>query len=205
MRTQFWIAGVVLSTIGAAANADTIYTDLSVDGSLCVGAACADAEDFDFDTIRLKTDNPLIKLIDTSNSASFPSNDWSLGITDDGVPGPTRFFIRDETGGRDALILDPDAGGAVSLGVGSTPVDGAVSVGSTGAERRVAHVAEGVADTDAATVAQLNAAEALIASNFADELADDKAALDAEINGLQAEIDELNTRLDSLVTLLGLD
>ncbi|MEQ9464067.1 MAG: hypothetical protein RJQ10_10430 [Haliea sp.] len=205
MRTPFWVAGVLLSAISTVSSADTINSDLSVRGSMCVGAACTDPEDFDFDTLRLRADNPLIKLIDTSNSASFPTNDWSLGITDDGVPGPTRFLIRDETGGQDALVLDPDAGGAVSLGVGSTPVDGAISVGSSGAERRVVHVADGIADTDAATAGQLSAAEARIASDFAAELAADKAALDAEIALLQSEISALSTRLDGFVTLLGLE
>lgn len=205
MRIQFWLAGVVLSTVGAAPNADTILGDLSVGGSLCVGTACTDPEEFDFDTFRLKADNPLIKLIDTSNSVAFPTNDWSLGITDDGISGPTRFLIRDETGGQDALVLDPDPDGAVSLGVGSTPVDGAVSVGSTGAERRVLHVADGLADSDAATVGQLSAAEARIASDFAAELAADKAALDDEILLLQSEISALSTRLDGFASRLGLD
>ena len=57
-----------------------ILDDLVVYGSLCTGLDCVNGEHFSFDTIRLKENNLRIHFQDTSNSASFPTNDWRISI-----------------------------------------------------------------------------------------------------------------------------
>jgi len=168
-----------------------INDDQIVNGSLCVGADCLDGEIFDFDTVKLKTDDPLIRFLDTSSSASFPGNDWTVGITDNALPGPARFFINDTSGGVAVLLMEAGATGGIALGAGSTVEPNAISVGSAGSERRIMHVADGVADSDAATVGQLTS------------LNSSKAAqLDTELANLKSSIDSLSTRLDAVIDRL---
>ncbi|PCJ83653.1 MAG: hypothetical protein COA54_15170 [Thiotrichaceae bacterium] len=77
----FTSASFVLST---NVNSDqVILDDLIVRGGndlngsgVCIGPDCADFEEFGFDGIKLKANDPLIVFDDTSASASFPSNDW---------------------------------------------------------------------------------------------------------------------------------
>ncbi|NIM12421.1 MAG: hypothetical protein GTO45_09930, partial [Candidatus Aminicenantes bacterium] len=59
-----------------------ILDDLIVDGSICVGFDCVNGESFGFDTIRLKENNLRIRFVDTSSTASFPSNDWQITAND---------------------------------------------------------------------------------------------------------------------------
>ena len=56
--------------------------DVIISFSLCVGNDCVNGESFGFDTIRLKENNLRIHFQDTSNSASFPTNDWRIVIND---------------------------------------------------------------------------------------------------------------------------
>ena len=180
----------VLFNITAIAD-DVILEDQIVKGSLCVGVGCLDGEIFDFDTVKLKTDDPLVKFMDTSSTSSFPSNDWSMGITDNALPGPAQFFIKDISGGNTVLLMEAGATGGIGLGAGSAVEPNAISVGSAGSERRIMHVADGVADTDAATVGQLttlNSSEA--------------ARLDMELANLQSDVDSLSTRLDAVIDRL---
>lgn len=173
---------VLLSLYSLAANADQlILDDLDVNGSLCVGTGCVDGEVFDFDTIRLKTDNPQILFQDTSVSASFPTNDWLMGATDNGVSAPAYFFIRDVDGGSDVMVLESGATGGVAIGSGSAVEANNVSVGSLGHERRITNVSDGVDATDAVTMGQFN-----------------QFKIDQE-SAVASRIDEINNRLDALI------
>jgi len=135
---HFLAAGV--STLGlmvGAAQADIIHADdVIVDGSLCVGNDCVSGEAFGFDTLRLKENNLRIKFDDTSNSASFPRNDWQLTANDTSNGGAEKFSIDDITGSRTPFTilagartnaLFVDAQGDVGFGT-SNPVVGLHSV-----------------------------------------------------------------------------
>jgi len=58
---------------------DIVQPDDVIDqGSLCVGLDCVNGEVFSFDTIRLKENNTRISFNDTSTTAGFPTNDWTI-------------------------------------------------------------------------------------------------------------------------------
>ena len=86
-----------------------INDDLIVDGSTCVGFDCVNGEAFGFDTIKLKENNLRIKFDDTSNSASFPRNDWQLTANDSGNGGQEKFSIDDITNGRTPFTIEATA------------------------------------------------------------------------------------------------
>lgn len=160
--------------------ADQITSDdVIVQGNLCVGIPCADGEDFGLDSIRIKGDTPQLLLDDTSNSASFPSQDWLIGTGDDNVATGAIFFVRNVTNSLNVLQLAPE--GHAAIGAGSELVAGAISVGSIGNERRVTYVADAVDDHDAVTLAQAN------------------ALMDEKVADIQVQIDDLNDRLDAIL------
>ena len=70
-----------------------ILDDLIVDGSACIGLDCVNGESFGFDTIRLKENNLRIAAVDTSNTASFPSQDWQLVFNDSTNGGTNKFSV----------------------------------------------------------------------------------------------------------------
>ena len=107
-----------------------ILDDLIVDGSACIGFDCVNGESFGFDTIRLKENNLRIKFVDTSSSASFPTNDWQLTANDTSNGGANKFSIDDIDAGRTPFTIEAgapshslyvDDGGRIGLGT-STPV-----------------------------------------------------------------------------------
>lgn len=107
------------------------YTDPTIRYSLCVGGDCLDAETFGADTIRLKENNLRIHFHDTSNSASFPTNDWRITINDQTNGGANKFSIDDVDAGRTPFTIEAgsranalyvDASGRVGLGT-STPAE----------------------------------------------------------------------------------
>ena len=107
-----------------------ITDDLVVDGSICVGDDCANGVAFGFDTLLLKENNLRIKFDDTSNSGSFPQNDWQLTANDSINGGANRFSIDDISGGRTPFTVEAgapsnslyvDDNGRVGIGT-STPV-----------------------------------------------------------------------------------
>lgn len=109
-----------------------ILDDLIVDGSICVGFDCVNGESFGFNTIILKENNLRIRFVDTSSSASFPSNDWQITINDASNGGQNKFSIDDIDGGRTPFTIEASApshslyvddGGRVGFGT-STPVVG---------------------------------------------------------------------------------
>ena len=86
-----------------------ILDDLIVDGSLCVGWDCVNGEAFGFDTIRLKENNLRIRFEDTSNSASFPTNDWQLTANGSANGGGSYFAIDDIDGGTTPFLVEAGA------------------------------------------------------------------------------------------------
>ena len=65
--------------VALGAMPDVVTADDSIiQGSLCVGLDCVNNESFSFDTIRLKENNTRISFNDTSTSAGFPTNDWTI-------------------------------------------------------------------------------------------------------------------------------
>lgn len=166
-------------------NADQVISDdLIVNGgSVCVGLDCADLEVFDFDTLKLKDNDPQILFNDTSNTASFPSNDWLIGVTDSAQAGPADFFIKDVNAALNVMVLQAGTAGGVALGAGSSVEPNAVSVGAVGNERQIKHVADGVDPTDAMNMSQF------------DTLA---APLNARIDAINVRIDDLLVRISNL-------
>lgn len=102
-----------------------IADDLIVQGSACVGLDCVDGESFSFDTIRTKENNVRISFNDTSTSAGFPTEDWTIRANASGSGGGNflAFVDRgannsgDESG---TIVFEVDAGApANSLRVSS--------------------------------------------------------------------------------------
>jgi hypothetical protein len=187
---------LVSSTFASlAVQADSVVSQNQiVQGSLCVGTPCVDGELFEFDTIRLKSESPMLMFQDTSSPGGFPSNDWSIGATDGGSGRVPTLYIRDVTASLDVLRVEPGLGGGVALGAGSTLEAGDISVGSPGNERKVRHVADGVADTDAVTLGQFTAWQAQVEQNLPAQAAD----LDKDLTALAERLETLAQQLQSL-------
>jgi len=108
-----------------------IAQDLIVQGSECVGLDCVNNENFGFDTFRLKENNLRINFMDTSNSGSFPTNDWRIVANDSSNGGGNYLAIEDSDAGTQVFRVDAGAGsnalrvsssgGNVGLGT-ATPV-----------------------------------------------------------------------------------
>ena len=119
----------------------TILDDLTVQGSGCIGIDCTSSESFGFDTGRYKENNLRLHFDDTSNSASFPGNDWRITINDSGNGGANHFSIDDVTAGtnpfrvmagagNNALFIS-NSGGNVGLGTASPVVELQVTDGDS--------------------------------------------------------------------------
>ncbi|MBE9550302.1 MAG: hypothetical protein IMF09_12930 [Proteobacteria bacterium] len=125
------VASGSLIFLSMGLQADIVHLDdVIVDGSACIGFDCVNGESFGFDTIRVKENNLRIKFQDTSNSASFPTNDWQLTANDSSNGGANKFSIDDIDGGRTPFTVEAgapshslyvDDGGRLGLGT-STPV-----------------------------------------------------------------------------------
>lgn len=191
-------AALLAGAAGTALAAEVVNDDLVVRNSLCVGSDCEATEEFGFDTIRLKTDDPVLRFQDTSSIEDFPTNDWLMGIVSDGPDATPRFYIHDVDAGADVMRLEAGEDGGVALGAGAATEPGAVSVGAPGGERRIANVADGVEPTDALTVGQLEAFTDTVTDDLAVN-AERKAALDARLDTLEQDLEALVTRLDALL------
>lgn len=88
----------------------TINDDLIVPFSVCVGQDCSNGESFGFDTIRLKENNLRIKFDDTSSSAAFPSNDWTIVANDSANGGDNYLAFEDSTAGYKPFVVQAGAG-----------------------------------------------------------------------------------------------
>ena len=117
---------------------EVIYDDLIVDGSLCVGNDCYSGYAFGFDTIVLMENNLRIYFDDTSNTSSFPNNDWRIVINDTTDGGGAYFAIQDTSGGKTPFTIEADAK-TNSLYVDD---DGQVGIGTSGPVFEL-HIREG--------------------------------------------------------------
>ncbi len=126
------------ATPDAAAKAQTFATDLIVQGSSCIGFDCTTTESFGFDTIRIKENNTRLNFTDTSASANFPGNDWTLVANSSDNGGANYFSIRDATAGKDIFTVSAGAPVA-SLYVKD---DGKVGVGTANPALNL-HIVEG--------------------------------------------------------------
>jgi len=94
-------AATSAGSVGVVTAADQVIPDdLIVQGSECVGLDCVNNESFGFDTIRLKENNTRIHFDDTSSSAGFPANDWTIIANDSASGGSSKFSIEDRTGSK---------------------------------------------------------------------------------------------------------
>lgn len=90
--------------------ADIVHADdVIIQGSLCVGFDCVNGENFGFDTIRMKENNLRLHFDDTSNSASFPGNDWRIVANDSTNGGANYLAFEDSTAGRQVFRVDAGA------------------------------------------------------------------------------------------------
>lgn len=93
--------GMFMDFLVPNAYADQVFNDdVIVQYSLGVGTDAVNGENFGSDTIRLKENNLRIHFSDTSNSGSFPSNDWRIIINDSINGGANYFAVEDSTAGR---------------------------------------------------------------------------------------------------------
>lgn len=106
-KRSFPTRGITAAGLGACmmlaqpASADQVFTDdVIIQRSLCVGQDCVNGENFGFDTIRLKENNLRIKFQDTSNSASFPTVDWTIIANDSDNGGLNYLGFQDVDAGR---------------------------------------------------------------------------------------------------------
>lgn len=117
MKAPYLLTAAILVSVPVVATSDElILDDLIIQKSLCVGVDCVVDADFGFDTLVLKSANPRLVFQDTSSSASFPTQEWVIGITDGGSAMPSSFFIKNLTDNLDALVISAD--GDVALGAG---------------------------------------------------------------------------------------
>jgi hypothetical protein len=80
---------------------DVVHNDDVIVGmSLCVGFDCVNGENFGFDTVRLKENNLRLHFNDTSNTGSFPTNDWRIVANDSANGGASYLAIEDSDAGR---------------------------------------------------------------------------------------------------------
>jgi len=131
---------------------DVISGDLTVNDSLCVGFDCVAAESYGSDTVRLKENNTRLHFEDTSNSGSFPGNDWTLIANEQDNGGLNMFAIQDRTAGRNLMTLQAGAPanslfmnsqGNVGLGTASPAVELHVADGDSPSVRLDQTVASG--------------------------------------------------------------
>jgi hypothetical protein len=115
-----------------------IYDDLIVDGSLCVGNDCYSGLAFGFDTIVLMENNLRVYFDDTSNTSSFPNNDWRIVINDTTDGGGAYFALQDVSGGKTPFTVEAGAK-TNSLYVDD---DGQVGIGTSGPVFEL-HIKEG--------------------------------------------------------------
>ena len=127
------LALIVALALPSFAYADqVVLDDQIVTGSQCVGQDCNNGEAFSFDTLRLKENNLRIHFQDTSNSSSFPTNDWRIIINDSANGGANYFAIEDSSAGKVPFRVEAgapehslyvDDSGKVGFGTAAPVVD----------------------------------------------------------------------------------
>ncbi|MCB1051805.1 MAG: hypothetical protein H6510_13400 [Acidobacteria bacterium] len=134
--------------------AQVFATDVIVQGSECVGFDCVNGESFGADTIRLKENNLRIHFNDTSNSGSFPTNDWRI-VANDSTNGGASYLAFEDTdagtypfrvlagAGNNAIYVK--SGGNVGFGTSTPVLDLHVASGNTPALRLEQNTSSGFA------------------------------------------------------------
>ena len=85
-------------------------TDLTVSGSLSVGNSAEQGIGQEPEgTLNLVSDNLRIRFNDTSNSASFPTNDWEITVNDQMEGGDDYFAITDISAGNRPFCISAGA------------------------------------------------------------------------------------------------
>ncbi|MFT5385017.1 MAG: hypothetical protein ACI8X3_001870 [Saprospiraceae bacterium] len=124
---------IMPATDNTAEDDQVFLDDVIVGGSICVGQDCNNGESFGFDTGRYKENNLRVHFDDTSNSSSFPKNDWRIAINDSSNGGASYFAVEDATAGttpfrvlagagNNALYVS-SSGGNVGMGTASPVVE----------------------------------------------------------------------------------
>jgi hypothetical protein len=122
---------------------DVVHNDdVIITGSLCVGFDCLTngSESFGYDTLRLKENNLRIHFNDTSNTGSFPTNDWRILINDTANGGANYYSVQDVNSSRRIFTLEAGAPanslyvedyGRVGFGTAAPVEDLHIAVGDT--------------------------------------------------------------------------
>jgi hypothetical protein len=140
------VSGLLLFlAVVPAARADNVVPDDQViQGSICAGLDCVDGESFGFDTLRLKENNTALTFDDTSVTAGFPANDWTLKANDTSSGGRNVFMLNDVTNNKTPVAimanaptnaLFVDAGGKVGLGTDTPALELSLRTNDTPAVR----------------------------------------------------------------------
>lgn len=108
-KIQLALFGVAAVWATSVAADDVVLDDAIISGSLCAGFDCVNGEIFGFDTVRLKENNLRIRFQDTSNSASFPTTDWTLVANDTTNGGRNYFGIENADRGFLPFMVMADA------------------------------------------------------------------------------------------------
>ncbi|MEM9557355.1 MAG: tail fiber domain-containing protein [Acidobacteriota bacterium] len=116
-----------------------ISSDLTVHFSACIGGDCATSESYGSDTLRLKENNLRIHFDDTSNSASFPNNDWRITANSSDNGAASFLSIQDATAGTTPFYVGAGAGNNALYVENNT---GDIGVGTAAPVVEV-HVADG--------------------------------------------------------------
>lgn len=187
LTLKFSLITAVAASFGmlaVGAQADQVINDDIIvnggDGSACIGVNCVEDMVFGFSTVVIDNPDGSILFTDTSGAANFPTTDWRLGTES----SSGNFYIENEDTNTQVLTVGSD-GNAVALGGNATLVDGAVTVG----DLRVANVADGVDDTDAVTLGQLNAV--IYDAGFEGDLSANAAQLSANAEQLSENARQL--------------
>lgn len=91
---------LMISTAPFTSHAEElILDDLVVIGSECLGFDCVSGQEFSFSTLLLKENNLRVFFHDTSNSASFPTNDWEIIANDSANEGASFLGFADRLPG----------------------------------------------------------------------------------------------------------
>jgi hypothetical protein len=110
MASVLALAAAASISVPSATHADQVfYDDVIIVASLCVGQDCVNGESFGFDTLRLKENNLRVHFQDTSNSSSFPTNDWRIIVNDSTNGGSNYWAIEDSNAGRQVFRLTAGA------------------------------------------------------------------------------------------------
>lgn len=168
--------------------------NLIVQGNLCVGFDCINNQDFGNSTIMLRENNTRLRLEDPGIPSTLAPG-WNLeaNSTINGGPNYFRFELKpiDPGGLAPVLTFAPAGERDVTLGRESEPVTGQVSVGKADLHRRLRHLAQGMAESDALVKRSLDEYSPLEQRRaLIEALADQVAALEAQVSALeQADLD----------------